>query len=44
LTLLLAHGAAIDARLDSGATALSLTLQGKHQEAAELLRRRGARG
>jgi hypothetical protein len=33
----------VDVRMDDGATALSLTAKGKHPEAAELLRRRGAR-
>jgi ankyrin repeat protein len=43
LALLLDHGAAIDARSDRGATALSSAERGRHAEAIALLRARGAK-
>ena len=42
IQLLLDHGAEINSRSDSGRTPLGEAIRGKHAEAAELLRSKGA--
>lgn len=43
IELLLAHGAELDSCSDDGRTALSEAVRGKHEETAELLRKKGAK-
>jgi ankyrin repeat protein len=42
IELLLSHGADINAKMDSGVTPLTLALERNHEEAAALLRSKGA--